>query len=111
MMTAQTVATPQQITPQQTDSAPTPQQILATAQTAAPLVEAIAATQGPAGQTAAALIPVALTLMQGAIQLQQAGAMTEAQLVTLFTQVSAGIQSAHAQWIAMNNAAPAVPAA
>lgn len=82
------------------------QDVLNVANTLAPTAEAIAAaTGGPTGQAAAALLPVALTVMQGALQLQQAGALDQTQLAALFSSIAAGVQSAHTKWLALNVAA------
>lgn len=72
-------------------------------QVAGALAPALAAT-GPQGAAVAALAPVALTFLQAAITLQQANAMSEVDLATLFAKVGAGIASSHAQWAAMDAA-------
>ena len=62
----------------------------------------IAAAIGSSGSTAGAA--VAISFMQAAMQMQQAGQMTPDDLVKLFATISAGVQSAHDKWVAMNAA-------
>lgn len=82
---------------------------------AAPTLIAGAAVAGavanPQAATAiATLAPVALQLLQNASLLQQAGAMSDAQLAQLFVTVGQGIQATHDSWTAMNAATPTAKA-
>lgn len=65
---------------------------------------AIAGATSPQGAVIAALAPVALKLLDSAIQLQKAGAMTPQQLADLFAVVGKGISDTHAQWATMDAA-------
>ena len=65
---------------------------------------AIAGAASPQGAIIAALAPVALKLLDSAIQLQKAGAMTPQQLADLFATVGKGISDTHTQWAAMDAA-------
>jgi hypothetical protein len=82
---------------------------LQTAEALAPVILAAAGT-ALSPQTAAivALAPIALSFLQSATQLEQAGAMTPAQLASLFLSIGQGVQSTHDKWVAMN-AADAAP--
>lgn len=51
-----------------------------------------------------ALAPVAIQLLQSAMQLQQAGVLPPEQLAALFASIGQGIQSTHNQWATMNAA-------
>jgi hypothetical protein len=62
----------------------------------------IAAAIGSSGSQTG--VAVALSFMQAAAQMQQAGQMTADDLVKLFQTVSSGIQTAHDKWVAMNTA-------
>jgi hypothetical protein len=66
----------------------------------------VAAAGNPAVASAAALAPVALQLLNSAMQFSQAGVMTPAQLAALFTTIGQNINASHAQWEAMNAAQP-----
>lgn len=59
----------------------------------------------PAAASAAALAPVALQLLNSAMQFSQAGVMTPEQLASLFATIGANINASHAQWQAANTAA------
>lgn len=79
--------------------------------TAAALAPALAVLD-PKAAAIADVARIALTFLQSASQLQQAGVIPAVQLANLFASVGSGILSAHAQWGAMNAAdAAAAPAA
>lgn len=81
------------------------QTALQTAEGMAPLILAAAgAAASPQAAAIIALAPVALQFLQSATQLQQAGAMTPAQLAGLFLSIGQGVQSTHDKWAAMNAA-------
>lgn len=62
----------------------------------------IAAAIGASGSATGAA--VAISIMQAAMQMQQAGQMTPDDLVKLFATISSSIQTAHDKWTSMNAA-------
>lgn len=76
-------------------------QVLQGAEIAAPMAADLSGN--PSVAAALRLAPVAIQLLQSAIQLTQAGAFTNEQLATLWNQIGQGIQNSHNQWVAMNN--------
>lgn len=74
------------------------QQAESTAAQLAPLAGLIS----PQAATVAALAPIAIDMLNSAVKLTQAGAMTQDQLAGLFQTIGQGIQSTHAQWTALN---------
>ena len=100
-----TVATP---TPAETPA----QAALQTAEAMAPAVLKAVAVSGavvsPQVALALQLAPIALQFLQSAQQLATAGALTPAQLASMWQQVGSGVQTAHNAWVAAGNAAPAV---
>lgn len=65
---------------------------------------AVVAGTNPEVAAVVALAPVAIQLLQSAMQLQQAGVLPPEQLAALFASIGQGIQSTHNQWAAMNAA-------
>lgn len=83
-------------------------------QTAEVLLPTILAAAGTAASPQVAgivaLAPVAMQLLQSAIQLQSVGAMTSDQLAALFASIGQGIHATHDKWVALNAApVPSVP--
>ena len=89
--------------------------VLSTAESMAPSILsaglAIAGATSPQGAAIVALAPIAMKLLDSAIQLQKAGAMTPEELAQLFATVGRGIADTHAQWAAMDAADAAKAAA
>lgn len=82
----------------------TKQSTLQTAlQTAAAVIPVVAAAD-PRVAAIVGLAPLALDLLQKAMQAQQAGLLPADQLAALFASVGAGIQSTHNAWAQMNAA-------
>ena len=80
-----------------------------TAKTLAPVLVTAAmagsaAANPGAAATVAALAPIAMQLLNNAMMLSQAGAMSDAELAQLFSTIGRGISATQAQWDAMNNA-------
>ncbi len=68
-----------------------------------PLIDAIAVASGnPVAQGAVSFLPLAETVLQGAIQLTQAGGMDLAQLLVLSHHIFSKITTTRTQWDAMN---------
>lgn len=76
--------------------------IVATAEQLLPTLLSAASVSSPAAAGITALAPVAMQLMQSAMQLHSAGAMSADQLATLFGTIGAGVQTTHDQWAALN---------
>jgi hypothetical protein len=72
-------------------------------QTAAAVIPAVAAAD-PRVAAIVGLAPLALDLLQKAMQAQQAGLLPADQLAALFASVGTGIQSTHNAWAQMNAA-------
>jgi len=79
--------------------------VLQTAEALAPVILAAGSAANPQVAAVVALAPIALAFLQSATQLEQAGAMTPAQLASLFLSVGQGVQSTHEKWLALNAAA------
>lgn len=77
---------------------------LQTAEVLAPSILAAVAASDPRVAAVAQFAPVALQLLQSAIQLQQAGVISSTELASMFGSIGNGIQSTHLQWAAMNAA-------
>lgn len=71
-------------------------------ETVAPIALATASATNPNVAAAAALVPIALQLLQAAQQMQRAGAMSQQDLAALFATVGQGVQASHTQWAALN---------
>lgn len=86
----------------------TTQTALNIAQAALPIAAAAATIASPQNAVAisavASLTPLAVSMLQNALTLSQAGAMSDAQLTQLFTTVAAGLETVHKDWIAKNEA-------
>ncbi len=80
-------------------------QAIATIAALAPIAGLVSPQAGIAAAAAVDIAPMAISLLNNAFQLTQAGAMTNAQLAALFATVSANLQTTHATWDAMNAAA------
>ena len=78
-------------------------QTIATAKALAPLAGLVSPQAGATASTAIALAPIAIGLLNNALQLTQAGALTQTQLAQLFVNIGTGIESTHMAWVAMNN--------
>ena len=65
-------------------------------------IASVAAIASPQAATVAALAPIAISMLNNAVQLTQAGAMTQDQLAALFQTIGQGVQSIHKQWAALN---------
>lgn len=76
--------------------------VVATTEQMLPALAAAVAASSPQAASIAALAPIAMQLMQSAIQLHSAGAMSPDQLATLFGTIGAGVQATHNQWAALN---------
>lgn len=75
------------------------------AQAAAPLVGAILDASGnPVAGSIAALMPAAITFLQGAQAFAAAGGMNQQELQVLQAQTCAKLLTTHHQWMAMNAA-------
>lgn len=81
-------------------------QTIATAEALAPLAGLVSPQAGVAANAAVALAPIAIGLLNNALQLTQAGALTQTQLAQLFVNIGTGIEATHNAWVAMNNAKP-----
>lgn len=79
-------------------------------QTAAALAPALAALD-PKAAAIAEIVDEALTFLQSAAKLHQAGVIPDVQLANLFSSIGNGVLTAHAQWGAMNAAAAAAKTA
>ncbi len=80
--------------------------VIQTAEALAPTLLSVAAAASPQAASVAALAPVAIQLLQLAMQLQSAGAMSQSQLAGLFSQIGQGVQQTHNAWVAMNPTLP-----
>ena len=82
------------------------QTAIQTAEAAAPALLAagvgVAAASNPTVAAVTQVAPIALQFIQSAIQLQNAGVMTDAQLAEIFQTVGNGIKQTHDAWAAMN---------
>lgn len=63
---------------------------------------ALIATTDPRAAAAVALAPIFTQLLNAAMQMQQARAMTPEALASLFVSIGKGIQSTSNEWNAMN---------
>jgi hypothetical protein len=77
---------------------------LQTAESLAPAILAAAAASDPRVAVVAQFAPVAIQLLQSAMQLQQAGVISSTELAAMFALIGNGIQNTHSQWAAMNAA-------
>ena len=77
-------------------------QVIATAEALAPAAGLISPQAGVAAAAAVTLAPIAIGLLNNAMQLTQAGALTQSQLAQMFVNIGQGIESTHAAWIALN---------
>lgn len=81
--------------------------VVATAEAMLPAILLSASgAAAPAMASVAALAPVAIQLMNSAMQFTQAGMMTPEQLASLFATIGSNLNTAHSQWAAMNAAQP-----
>ena len=71
----------------------------------APAVLAATTKSNPQVAAIATLAPIAISLLQNATQLQQAGSMSQQQLANLFESISQGIVATHAQWESLTKTA------
>ena len=72
---------------------------IATAQALAPALIAAAVGSNP---SVVALTPVITQFIQTAMQLHNAGAMTQEQLAQVFMMTSTGIRTTHDRWMELN---------
>jgi len=79
--------------------------VLQTVEALAPTILAAGSAANPQVAAVVALAPIALAFLQSATQLEQAGAMTPAQLASLFLSVGQGVQSTHDKWLSLNEEA------
>jgi len=86
----------------------TTQTALSTAEAMLPqiLMAAGAVSGNPAVASAVALAPVAMQILNSAMQIQQAGAMTPEQLAGLFATIGANLKAAHNQWVNITTQPP-----
>src|SRR6202045_576004 len=89
----------------------TTQTTLSTAEAMLPqiLMAAGAVSGNPAVASAVALAPVAMQILNSAMQIHQAGAMTPEQLAGLFATIGANLKAAHNQWVNITTPPPPVP--
>ena len=66
------------------------------------VIAAAGAAASPQVAAITELAPIAVNLLQSAMQLQSAGAMTGDQLAALFATIGQGVQSTHDAWTALN---------
>ena len=78
-------------------------QAIATAEALAPAAALISPQAGAAASAAVALAPIAIGLLNNALQLTQAGALTQTQLAQLFVNIGTGIEATHTAWVAMSS--------
>jgi len=72
------------------------------AETTAAQLAPLAGLISPQAATIAAIAPIAIDMLNSAVKLTQAGAMTQDQLAQLFLTIGAGIQTTHDKWSALN---------
>jgi len=68
--------------------------------TAEAMLPTILTAANPGAASALTLAPVAIQLLQAAMQFQQAGGMTPDQLAAMFATIGSNIKTAHNAWIA-----------
>jgi hypothetical protein len=71
------------------------------------VIAGVAAAADPKVAAIVQVAPIAMQLLQSAMQLESAGALTGDQLAAMFANIGKGVQATHDAWTALNAAVPA----